>query len=145
MDVSADLLAGLSGTKDPDDRDFCLLGGLDVAPIIAKAGVVLGGCGLIVIDAVQADPEDIHVCAPPLTGDGAVARARSCLPYDTDTGQKATPAKAHCRMEEGRCAGDACDVMFTGTRPGTTRATAQMIGFTARAGGHLCAWSGDFG
>jgi hypothetical protein len=60
VNVSADFLPRLSRAKDADDGDIGFLGALSGADIVAKLGVVSGGRGLVVIDAIQSDAENIH-------------------------------------------------------------------------------------
>lgn len=58
--VSAYFLARFRRAKDPNDGHLRLLCGLGGAHIVAKAGIISGGLGLVMIDAVQADLEHIH-------------------------------------------------------------------------------------
>jgi hypothetical protein len=60
MNVSADFLARLGRAKDADDGDwrfFCEIRGLDA---FAQTGIVSGRRGLVVVDAVEPDPEGVH-------------------------------------------------------------------------------------
>lgn len=60
MNVSADLLARLSRPEDADDGDLGALGDLRGPNIVAKLRVVARRCRLVVIDAVQPHPEQVH-------------------------------------------------------------------------------------
>lgn len=60
MDVGAHLLPGLGRPKHADDGDFGLLGRLRETSIFAQLGVISGWRGLVVVDAVESDPEHVH-------------------------------------------------------------------------------------
>lgn len=59
--MGADLLPCLGGAEDSHDRDLGALRGLGRAHIFAKLRVETRGRGLIVIDAVQPHPENVHI------------------------------------------------------------------------------------
>ena len=60
MNVSANFLTGLRGTEDSDDRDFRPFGNLRWSDIFAQLRVITGRRGLVVIDAVEPEPEQVH-------------------------------------------------------------------------------------
>lgn len=60
VDVRADLLAGLGRAKDPDDGDLGLFGDVERADIVAQLRIIARRRCLVVIDAIQPDPEKVH-------------------------------------------------------------------------------------
>lgn len=60
MDVRADLLASFGRAKGSDDRKFGFMLVLHAVGILLKLHVKLGRAALVMIDTVQADPEEIH-------------------------------------------------------------------------------------
>jgi len=61
MNVGADFLAGLGRAKNTNDRHLRFFPELGRAEIIAKLRIVFRGVGLVLIDAVQSNPEYIHI------------------------------------------------------------------------------------
>ena len=61
MYVSAHLLSRLGRSKNADDRDSGQFRSFGKMRVLAQLGVISGWCGLVVIDAVQADTKDIHL------------------------------------------------------------------------------------
>lgn len=63
VDVGAHFLAGLGRAKHANDGHPRLPPCLGGSEVIAKLGIVYGGSGLVVVDAVQSKPEieRIHV------------------------------------------------------------------------------------
>ena len=62
MNMSADFLASLSGTKNSDYGNFRLLLKLRRLDIVSKDRVELRRGSLVVVDAIQPDTEEIHGC-----------------------------------------------------------------------------------
>ena len=60
MNVGADLLTRLGRSKYADDGNLGLSRKLRGSDIFTKPGVVLGRCGLVVIDTVEPNLEDVH-------------------------------------------------------------------------------------
>lgn len=60
MDVSAHLLPCFGGSEHADDGDFGELCTLFEVVIFAQLGIISGGCGLVVVDAVESHAEHVH-------------------------------------------------------------------------------------
>lgn len=83
--MSANFLTCFSGAEDSDDRNFRLLVNLRRLDIVAKYGVELRGRSLVVVYAVQADPEWVHDCQwidsggrrMPSVGEGILSKMKS--------------------------------------------------------------------
>lgn len=60
MDMRANFLASLSRAKDPDDWNFGFFTDLRRLDIVSKDRIKLRWSGLVIVDAVQSDAEEIH-------------------------------------------------------------------------------------
>lgn len=60
MNMSTNFLTSLGRAKDSHHRKFGFLLDLRRMSIIPELRVILGWCGLVMVDAVQSHPKDIH-------------------------------------------------------------------------------------
>jgi hypothetical protein len=62
MNMSADFVARLGGTEDSDYGNFRFLLNLRRLHIVSKDGIELRRGSLVVVNAIQPNPEEVHGC-----------------------------------------------------------------------------------